>query len=179
MSSGKNIFMRIDGVLVGFEKHFCGSGILLVTGMITLAVVARFGFGHTFPWLEELTQYVMVWVVCMGAVISTRENDHVAVDAIFSVLPKKLHPYYQFVLILISAVFLAVFSFFAWKAVQMVKGNGQISVAMPWLKMYWLYVGVAIGTTLMCYECFRLCFTIRTSVKEKGRDATPLDQLEK
>ena len=160
MESFRRVFLRIDGWMVKFEENFCGCGIILVTGMITLAVVARFFFRHTFSWLEELTQYIMVWIVCMGGVLCVAHDEHVGVDLVFTFLPKKLHASYKLVLMIVSTIFLAIFSYYTAKAIVMVKKNGQFSISMPWLKMYWLYVGVMLGTVLMCYEYVKLCFRI-------------------
>ncbi len=178
MNSAKKLLMQIDGILESFEKHFCGCGILILTVMMLVAVVARFCFKYAFPWLEELAQYLMVWVVCMGAALSTKGNEHVAVDSIFTILPKRFHPFYRIILVVVSIVFLIIFSFYSWKTTMMIRRNGQFSVTMPWLKMYWLYGGVTLGLVLMCYEFIKLCYSM---IKGgwKPQEDTPLEKLEK
>lgn len=171
--------IKVDRAVDLFENLFCGLGTLLITGMITVAIVARFCFGHAFPWLEELAQYIMVWIVCLGGILCTKDNDHVSVDVVFSLMPKRFHHFYKIILKIVSIVFLAIFSFYAWRTVVMIKKNGQFSVTMPWFKMYWLYVGVLVGTVLMCYEFIKLCYHSICKKDNDLEDDIPLEKLEK
>lgn len=64
--------------------------IALMATMATLVfvnVVARYVFNDSIIWVEELTQYEMIWIAYLGAGLALREGRHVAVDLIEQALP--------------------------------------------------------------------------------------------
>lgn len=68
-------FVRINQALV----------VALMASMALLVfvnVVTRYLFNHSIIWVEELTQYQMIWVTYLGAGLALREGRHVAVDTL-------------------------------------------------------------------------------------------------
>jgi len=64
--------------------------IALMGVMATLVfanVVSRYVFNYSIIWVEELTQYQMIWIVYLGAGLALREGRHVAVDLVQDMLP--------------------------------------------------------------------------------------------
>ena len=145
-------FKKFDRYLENFEKWFSGIGLLLITLLVLTGVFLRTFFSFTFIWLEEFCQYLMVWIVCFGSVLSVKNHEHVGVDVVFSVLPKKFLKIYRAVLALVATVFLWFFTQFSIDLVLRVKKTGQTSISMPWFKMYFLYIGLVIGSILLIYE---------------------------
>ena len=58
--------------------------------LVFLNVVTRYLFNHSIIWVEELTQYQMIWVAYLGAGLALREGRHVAVDTLQDLLPAPL-----------------------------------------------------------------------------------------
>ena len=61
--------------------------------LVFLNVITRYVFNHSIIWVEELTQYEMIWVAYLGAGLALREGRHVAVDTLqdrLPALPRKL-----------------------------------------------------------------------------------------
>jgi len=154
--TGFKVLKKIDASLEVFEKWFSGIGLLIITALVLLGVFLRTFFSFTFTWLEEICQYLMVWIACIGCVLSVKKDEHVGVDVIFSVMPKKFHPRYKMVLTLINAAFIVFFTRFSIDLMLRVQKTGQTSVSMPWLQMYVLYLGVVIGNVLLLYEYIKL-----------------------
>jgi TRAP-type C4-dicarboxylate transport system permease small subunit len=73
-------FVRLNQGLV---MALMGSMALLVF----VNVVTRYVFGTSLIWVEELTQYEMIWVAYLGAGLALREGRHVAVDTLQDLLP--------------------------------------------------------------------------------------------
>jgi TRAP-type C4-dicarboxylate transport system permease small subunit len=55
--------------------------------LVFLNVLTRYLFNHSIIWVEELTQYQMIWVAYLGAGLALREGRHVAVDSLQDLLP--------------------------------------------------------------------------------------------
>lgn len=76
--------------------------------LVFINVVTRYAFNHSIIWVEELTQYEMVWVAYLGAGLALRESRHVAVDTLQDALPAALRRHLRTLLALAMAVFLIV-----------------------------------------------------------------------
>ena len=74
------IFARIeDGILM-----------LILVGMIFLAflqIVLRNVFGVGLIWIEPLVRQMLLWVALAGAMVATRDHNHITVDAVSRFLP--------------------------------------------------------------------------------------------
>ena len=49
------------------RKGFVGMGIMITTILVFLAVITRYFFDFTPPWIEELTTYITLWIVFRGS----------------------------------------------------------------------------------------------------------------
>jgi TRAP-type C4-dicarboxylate transport system permease small subunit len=56
-----------------------------------LQVVARYVFGHPITWTEELSRYLFVWVVFVGAGVAERDRAHITLDFLTSRFPPRLN----------------------------------------------------------------------------------------
>ncbi len=84
------------GALAAAERGFVTANqwlvIALMASMAALVfanVVARYLFNYSLIWVEELTQYQMIWIAYLGAGLALREGRHVAVDLIEQFLPPR------------------------------------------------------------------------------------------
>lgn len=82
------------GVLAQAEDWFVKANQWIVIALMgTMAVlvfvnvVSRYVFNFSIIWVEELTQYQMIWVAYLGAGLALREGRHVAVDTIQDLFP--------------------------------------------------------------------------------------------
>ena len=145
-------FKKLDTKITMIEKYFAGFGLLIITALVLLGVILRTIFDFSFNWLEEMCQYIMVWIVCIGCVLSVKNNEHVGVDVIFSIIPKKFHTAYNTFLAVICVIFLLFFNKYSIDLLLKVYNTGQRSIAMSWFQMYFLYLGFVIGNVLLLYE---------------------------
>lgn len=172
-------YKTFDKVFKKFELTFCAVSILFVTFLVTLGIVLKNFFGYSFPWTEELCQYIMVWVACIGGVISVEKHEHVSVDIIYNLIPKKLHPYYRMILAVVATVFLAVFAYFSYLEVVSIKATAHTSVTMPWFQMWWMYLGTLVGCALMAVEYFKTIFVLFKESKNEDAGSDEDQDLSK
>ncbi|MEM5542704.1 TRAP transporter small permease [Sulfitobacter sp. AS92] len=67
-------------------------GALLMTLVVVLLgfqVIARFGMGRSFSWLEEVSRFAFVWAVYFGFVIAAAGDRHIRVSLHIEMLPPK------------------------------------------------------------------------------------------
>lgn len=175
-------FKNFDKKVKELELLFCAVAILFITALVTFAIITKNIFNFSFTWTEELCQYIMVWVASIGAVISVEKNEHVGVDIIFNIIPKKFHPYYRIFLALVSAAFLIVFTFFSYLQVVTIMATKRTSVTMPWFQMWWMYLATLVSCGLMGIEYFKTIFVLwkqGKSGKIETKDDLSIDELDK
>ncbi|MBP1696482.1 MAG: TRAP-type C4-dicarboxylate transporter small and large permease [Deltaproteobacteria bacterium] len=66
--------------------------ILSMAGMTILLLVnvfLRYLFSRPFPWAEEISVLLIVWVVFLGAGLVQKKDEHVAVTYLFDLFPIK------------------------------------------------------------------------------------------
>jgi TRAP-type C4-dicarboxylate transport system permease small subunit len=111
---------------------------------VTLQIVSRYtGLIPSWIWTEELSRFLFIWMIMLGAMIAVREGTHFVVD----VLPP-LRPRANALLSIVSELFVLVFAlvFIGW-GIQFVRfGWDQHSelaeLPMVFIFMAWPVAGV-------------------------------------
>lgn len=58
--------------------------------LVFVNVVLRYVFNSGITWSSELSTFMFIWLVFLGAVLAYKDNAHLGVDVIVKRLPKKL-----------------------------------------------------------------------------------------
>jgi TRAP-type C4-dicarboxylate transport system permease small subunit len=80
--------------------------VTVLLGMVLLAVaqiVLRNFFGTSLVWIEPLLQNAVLWIGLLGAMIASRNDEHIRIDVASSLLPEKYHPFLTTVVDLFTA----------------------------------------------------------------------------
>ena len=73
-----------------FAKIEDGILMLILVGMVFLAflqIVLRNVFGIGLIWIEPLVRQMLLWVALAGAMVATRNHNHITIDAVSRFLP--------------------------------------------------------------------------------------------
>jgi TRAP-type C4-dicarboxylate transport system permease small subunit len=141
------------GTLAGLERGFVAANqwlvIVLMATMSVLVfanVVSRYVFNASIIWVEELTQYQMIWITYLGAGLALREGRHVAVEVLQDVLPPALRRYVRWFVALAMLAFLVTLAVLGFRIVQFTWNQEtpvmNIPTGVP-------YLGVPIGAAVM------------------------------
>ena len=79
---------RADRALSWAETTFVGGALAFASLLLFVNVVLRYWFLAPISWAEELTLYIMVWIVFVGSSVAIRTRGHIAID----LLPLVLSP---------------------------------------------------------------------------------------
>ncbi len=135
----------------------------IFTVMITvvgLQMLARWILGPQFglylPWTSSLSRLALVATTFVGAVIASRDREHVAVDLLMKRLSSRSARALVVVQSLLVAGFLAVLLIGAARMYDLTAGRpfGALP-AYPLLTTEWLYVYAIAGGALMLVYVFR------------------------
>lgn len=130
-------FIRMNGFAVGFL-------LLAMLVLVFANVVLRYIFANSFGWVEEVSRYLMIWIVFLGAGLASREGMHVAVT-LFSDIAGPLRPGFKW------AAWAGTFAFFAalaWFGYEYAMFAARQRSTMLQLPMWTIYLAVPIGSAL-------------------------------
>jgi TRAP-type C4-dicarboxylate transport system permease small subunit len=111
---------------------------------VTLQIISRYtALIPSWIWTEELSRFLFIWMVMLGAMIGIREHTHFEVDVWPDLGPKG-----SALLRIISNLCVLVFALvFVWWGIQFVRfGWDQLSelaeLPMPWIFLAWPLAGL-------------------------------------
>lgn len=140
----------LDKLEAGLVTVFLAGMVLVVF----LQVIFRFVIHGSLPWSEELSRYLMVWAVFIGASIGAGKNAHIGVEAFVNFFPAPLKKLSVYISGLVSVLFSFVLMILAFKVLALQAQTGQVSPAMQ-IPMYIPYMAVAVGSALMGLRFFQ------------------------
>jgi TRAP-type C4-dicarboxylate transport system permease small subunit len=79
---------RFEALLVRGNQGLIVALMGVMATLVFVNVVSRYVFNHSIIWVEELTQYQMIWITYLGAGLALREGRHVAVETLQDLLPQ-------------------------------------------------------------------------------------------
>lgn len=82
----------LNALIVGWHRLENGALVLALAVMIGLAftqIVLRNVAGTGLYWADGVLRYLVLWIGLLGAMIATRERNHISVDIVGYVLPAR------------------------------------------------------------------------------------------
>ena len=111
---------------------------------VTLQIISRYtALIPSWIWTEELSRFLFIWMVMLGAMIGVREGTHFEVDVWPDLAPKATA-----LLRIVSHVFVLVFALvFVWWGIQFVRfgwsQNSELAeLPMAFIFMAWPVAGI-------------------------------------
>ena len=144
---------RARGTLAALERGFVAANqwlVILMMGTMALLVfanvVCRYVFNFSIIWVEELTQYQMIWITYLGAGLALREGRHVAVEVFQDMLPPRLRRHVRHFVGIAMLAFLVTLAVLGVRIAQFTWNQEtpvlNIPTGIP-------YLGVPIGAVVM------------------------------
>jgi len=109
-------------------------------------VFARFVMGDSLSWSEELSRFLMIFMIFIGCSIAVREGRMIAVDVIYERISLKTQKVIKILVHLISIVFYIILINFGYNLAESF-GN-QIAPGTN-ISMYFIYLSIPIGGILL------------------------------
>jgi len=92
---------------------------LLAMLLIALGqIVLRNGFDSGVLWAESFSRVLVLWVAILGAMVATRENNHISIDAVSRYLPTHWQIYLSAVTSVVAAIICAIVAWYSFVFVR-------------------------------------------------------------
>ena len=133
---------------------------------VTLQIVSRYtALIPAWIWTEELSRFLFIWMIMLGAMIAVREGTHFIVDFVPDMAPKPTAA----LLIASNLCVLAFALVFVWWGIEFVLFGWDQSSELAELPMTYIFIAWPLaGVTWLLFlgESFVQCFRVLA-----GRDA--------
>ena len=110
-----------DAILVGL--------LLLMIGMAVTQIFLRNLFGAGIVWSDVMVRILVLWVGLVGAMVASRQDNHIAIDILDRYLPERAKVYTNFVVRLFTALICTIVAYYSMLFVQMEFTDGGMAFA--------------------------------------------------
>ncbi|TPW31002.1 TRAP transporter small permease subunit [Martelella alba] len=149
----------LNTIVLKVFRHIAASALGVMVFVILTQVVFRYLLNDALSWTEELSRFLMLWMVGLMAPIAWRHGGFVSIDMLTRFLPQRLASLLSLLLLVFSAILFAFAAKIGWAEVGGIGGR----FAMPALKVpgafdfsVWIRVpraammaSLAVGVTAM------------------------------
>ena len=156
-------------ILDHLEEWLIATLMAAATLIIFVAVVHRYAAGVSIPgiqdflislnlsWAQELCIYMFIWMAKIGAAYGVRTGIHVGVDVLINALSPAWRKNFVVFGLLAGALFTGVVAAFAIRFVYELYHTEQVSADLE-MPMWLVYMGLPIGSSLMCFRFLQVCW---------------------
>ncbi|MDS4027100.1 MAG: TRAP transporter small permease [Candidatus Contendobacter sp.] len=172
-----------------FEEWVIATLMATATLIIFVAVVHRYAsslpipgvqdflLSLNFAWAQELCIYMFIWMAKIGAAYGVRTGIHVGVDVVINALSSKWRNKFIIFGLLAGALFTGTVGTFAIRFVHGLYSTEQVSADME-LPMWLVYMGLPIGSYLMCFRFLQACYRFIRTGSLPRPDHTKVEGIE-
>ncbi|TFJ92210.1 TRAP transporter small permease [Lentibacillus salicampi] len=133
---------RINSVV----KYVVSVLFIALVVLVFMQVVTRFVINFPLAWSEEISRYIMIYIVFLGSALAVRKNEHIAIDFLLEVVNAKNKKRLNIVILLISAFFFAMLTYVSFQLTFLVTGQSTPTLQFS---MAWAYASMPVGSLLM------------------------------
>lgn len=137
----------------------------VMTLLVFVEVVLRFGFGIGFMWIEELTLHLSAWMVLFGASYGIKAGSHIGVDTFVKMLPHKLHRLVSLGSIICCLIYCGLFIKGSWVYLEKIH---SIAIEMEDLPIpKWIAHSILLlGMVMLAWRLLQLLWEVYTGKTE-------------
>ncbi len=157
---------KILSILANFDVFVAGAALAILVILTFLGVIWRRVIGAPFTWLEEVQLACMIWIVFASAGAAFRYGNHVAIEMVVDLMPKKVQKVFT---VFISVVVVAVISYLFIQSIGFIQLFIKSERSTPMLGIPYKYIyGIApVSFVLMILNYFYALFKgVKSEVKE-------------
>jgi len=112
------ILTRVIQIVHRFEDALLISALLSMLMMAVIQIGLRNFFDSGIFWAESFLRVLVLWIAILGAMVATRESNHISIDAISRFLAPTAFRIVLLLTSLFSAVICGVVAFYSFEFVE-------------------------------------------------------------
>ena len=161
---------RLDRALFVCETTFVAVAMASASILLFVNVVLRYVFLAALSWAEEVTMYLIVWLVFVGGSVTLRTFGHISIDLLPLALSEAGARRLKIFVCAAMLVFFAAFFYYSGQHTLRVMVTGQITPVLE-APMWLTYLAMPVGSLLMGIRTTQILY--RAVVGESDDGARP------
>jgi TRAP-type C4-dicarboxylate transport system permease small subunit len=121
-------------------------GATVIVAMVTTEVILRYVFSHSLIFTEELSRYLMVWIVFLGSALAIRDGSHIRISILVNRLSPRLQQLMQLAAYCLILIFLLVITIEGLKILP--RQLYQMCITID-ISLFYFYLAIPVGSILM------------------------------
>ena len=119
--------------------------------LVMLQVVFRFLFSMGFPWIDEISRFLNIWIALLGASIGVRYGNHVGVAFFTNMIPEKARKIFNFFTRIVTVVLLSLITNYCYGYfAASTSSSPSLRLSYKWPK-----VAIFVGFSIMLIHLVR------------------------
>ncbi len=153
-----------------FLGYLSGIGILCMGFILAYEVVVRYVFNSPTLWVQEVSIYLFMWTMLVGASYTLMKGKHVRIDLLFDHLPRTVQLLLDAVTGAFGMFFCAVVAQQAYKMIQTSFKYGKVSATILRVPMWLIQLPLLLGFGFLTFQFFFIIID-RLATLKSGEDA--------
>lgn len=146
-----NVLLKFAHQYKRWAQGFVAVCVISMTLVIFAGVLGRYVFSISLPWVEELSKFLLMWMVYLGVAMVSFDGQHLKADVIAPALGKNLLRFRNSLFEIVQFILMAIIVVITFKVAFQIKPYSQVSavLAIPqWFMIFIFAVGL-LGDTVM------------------------------
>lgn len=97
-------------------------------GLMLYEVIMRYVFSSPTTWINEISTNLVIWGVFLGLSLALRDDHHVSVDIVYSVLPAPIRKLIDYFANIVGIGFCVFFVIYSLKLLNNLLNSRQVSI---------------------------------------------------
>jgi TRAP-type C4-dicarboxylate transport system permease small subunit len=117
-----------------------------ITIFVSVEVILRYFFGATLYVTEQLTRYLLVWMVFLGSTLAIADNSHISIEILTARFRGRARAFFNLIaqaLLLLFLVFLVI------EGIQVLPFQVDQIISTLGVSIVWFYLAIPVGSLLM------------------------------
>ena len=144
--------------------------------LVNLNIIMRYFYSRPIRWSEEVVTSLFVWTVFIGSAYAYRKHQHLGVDIVLNILPKRMRRVVDGVMAIVELAVLVMLTVISSQYVYhlIFSRSGAVKMVLTDLlrvPKWWTGIAVPIGFALSTFHAIRfLSARLRGESLKKGED---------
>jgi TRAP-type C4-dicarboxylate transport system permease small subunit len=118
----------------------------IIVAIVTAEVTLRYLFSHSMIFTEELSRYLMVWIVFLGSALAIRDGSHIHIQILVKRLSARMQ---QIVKLAAYALIIAFLVFITVEGLKILPRQLQQMCITIDISLFYFYLAIPVGSILM------------------------------
>lgn len=151
--------------------YVAGLGNLVMGLMLFFEVIMRYFLGSPTIWTGEISGYIFIWTMFVGAAYTLRQGKHIRIDLLITYLPEKTRTILDVFTGVVGFVFCILVTYQSWEMVSSAVLLGKLSTTPLRVPQWIPQSSMVIGFAFLSLQYFFIVVDLIVKLRKGGESA--------